>query len=880
LFAEMMKGKSWTPATLQEVGGTEGIGITFLEETFSAATAPPQHRYHQKAARSVLKALLPDTGADIKGHMRAQEELLEASGYASRPGDFGDLLRILDGELRLITPTDPEGKDDSAPPTVQAGAKYYQLTHDYLVHSLRDWLTRKQKETRRGRAELLLADRAAVWIARPENRQLPSLLQWLHIRWHTGKKNWTPPQRQMMGKAAKYHAVRVVVVALILALLGLGSREGYGRLEGRRLRDRLLEATTADVPGIVREMNPYRRWVDPLLREASSQAEKDNDARKQLHASLALLPVDADQSDFLNQRLLHGDPDEVRVIRQALLEHRQDRTEGFWQLLENPANDPDQRFRAAGALAAFAPDDPRWVKVGDDVGGKLAAQKPFEIARWAELLKPMRNVLLPALAAFLEDENRRPAERELVANIYGNYAADVPDAYARLEKRLADDSAPDAPADKKLALTKRRANLGVALLVLDRGEKIWPLLRHSPDPTLRSFLIERLAPGGVDARMLWARLDVEKDTSIRRALLLSLGEYGPDRLPPAERQNRLPGILELYRNDTDPGIHGAARWLLKRWGAAEKVREIDEASRVASAPGGKRGWSVNSQGQTMVVIPKPREGVFWMGEGNERHQQSMGHTFALSSETVTVEQFQRFRAEYKPDKRFAPTKDCPAIEVSWFDAAAYCNWLSQREGIAEAQWCYEIQRGALPALAASTVGLLGSPWGPRPLLAAALVVSKRTDRDYLYGLQVKIKAGYLGLKGYRLPTGAEWEYACRAGSTAGYSFGEPVELLERYGWFKSNSLGQAHPCGELKPNDLGLFDMHGNVWQWTQSASFYKLGGKENDRGELVTRASLRVYRGGGWDYDAGHCRAAYRSGSTPYYRYRYLGFRLARAIR
>ena len=67
-------------------------------------------------------------------------------------------------------------------PQVQTGQRYYQLTHDYLVPSLRDWLTRKQKETRRGRAELLLADRAAVWNARPENRQLPSLLQWFQIR--------------------------------------------------------------------------------------------------------------------------------------------------------------------------------------------------------------------------------------------------------------------------------------------------------------------------------------------------------------------------------------------------------------------------------------------------------------------------------------------------------------------------------------------------------------------------------------------------------------------------------------------------------------------------------------------------------------------------
>jgi hypothetical protein len=165
LFAQMMKGKSWTPGTLKEVGGTEGVGVTFLEETFSAATAPPEHRYHQKAARAVLKALLPESGTDIKGHMRSHAQLLEASGYANRSRDFDDLLRILDSEIRLITPTDPEGKEEAS--ASQPGQKYYQLTHDYLVHSLREWLTRKQKETRRGRAELLLADRAAVWNARP-----------------------------------------------------------------------------------------------------------------------------------------------------------------------------------------------------------------------------------------------------------------------------------------------------------------------------------------------------------------------------------------------------------------------------------------------------------------------------------------------------------------------------------------------------------------------------------------------------------------------------------------------------------------------------------------------------------------------------------------
>ena len=273
LFAEMMKGKAWTPASLKAVGGTEGVGITFLEETFSAATAPPEHRYHQKAARADLKVLLPETGSDIKGHMRSYAELLEASGYGSRPRDFDDLIRILDNEIRLITPTDPEGKEADSDSVLQTkpGQKYYQLTHDYLVHSIREWLTRKQKETRRGRAELLLADRAAVWNARPENRQLPSLLQWLQIGWLTQKKNWTPPQRKMMRRARWYHAVReLAVVAMLLILVGDGpaSSQRRGRAaEGNPCRRSGASATRCrHRPGARhrrRKSSRYRQWTDP-----------------------------------------------------------------------------------------------------------------------------------------------------------------------------------------------------------------------------------------------------------------------------------------------------------------------------------------------------------------------------------------------------------------------------------------------------------------------------------------------------------------------------------------------------------------------------------------------------------------------------------------
>ena len=104
------------------------------------------------------------------------------------------------------------------------GGRYYQLTHDYLVHSLRDWLTRKQRETRRGRAELRLAERSASWNAKPENRLLPSVREWANIRLLTKKKDWTEPQRRMMKRAGRVHGLRT----LGLRHAGLPDRLGQG----------------------------------------------------------------------------------------------------------------------------------------------------------------------------------------------------------------------------------------------------------------------------------------------------------------------------------------------------------------------------------------------------------------------------------------------------------------------------------------------------------------------------------------------------------------------------------------------------------------------------------------------------------------------------
>ena len=208
----------------------------------------------------MLKALLPETGTDIKGQMRSRQELLEASGYANRPRDFDDLIHILDPELRLITPTDPEGmageggmwrrKNDPAASSAAAdhpslGTRYYQLAHDYLVHSLRDWLTRKQRETRRGRAELRLAERAALWQAKPENRHLPSWWEYLTAVWLVPAKNRTAVQQTMLRKAGRVHAVRWGSALAVLLLIGFVIGNVIAAERQRSLRRQVATALDA-----------------------------------------------------------------------------------------------------------------------------------------------------------------------------------------------------------------------------------------------------------------------------------------------------------------------------------------------------------------------------------------------------------------------------------------------------------------------------------------------------------------------------------------------------------------------------------------------------------------------------------------------------------
>jgi formylglycine-generating enzyme required for sulfatase activity len=134
----------------------------------------------------------------------------------------------------------------------------------------------------------------------------------------------------------------------------------------------------------------------------------------------------------------------------------------------------------------------------------------------------------------------------------------------------------------------------------------------------------------------------------------------------------------------------------------------------------------------------------------------------------------------------------------------------------------------------------------------------------------------------RLPTEAEWEYACRAGTATAFSFGDADSALGDYAWYSANSGNTTHPVGQKKPNAWGLYDMNGNVWEWC--ADWYGYGYGDYTNGAVrnpqgAGSGGLRVLRGGSWRNGAGSSRAAFRFFCTPDFRHYFYGFRVVVSV-
>jgi formylglycine-generating enzyme len=236
-------------------------------------------------------------------------------------------------------------------------------------------------------------------------------------------------------------------------------------------------------------------------------------------------------------------------------------------------------------------------------------------------------------------------------------------------------------------------------------------------------------------------------------------------------------------------------------------------------------------GQEMVQI---NGGRFVMGDKEQvdapPHEVTID-SFMIDKYLVTQEQFQKVMgsnpSRWKGDKN-------PVEQVRWSDAVKFCNKRSELEGL---QVCYDLES-----------------W----------------------------KCNFEAT-GYRLPTEAEWEYACRAGTTTAYFFGDSPAKLGDYGWFEKNSGGHPRPVGQKQPNPWGLYDMCGNVWEWCNDfykVDYYPEAPQSNPRGP--ENGETKVVRGGAWRFSDENCRSGYRYNESPGYAdvcfgYDIYGFRCVR---
>ncbi len=272
-------------------------------------------------------------------------------------------------------------------------------------------------------------------------------------------------------------------------------------------------------------------------------------------------------------------------------------------------------------------------------------------------------------------------------------------------------------------------------------------------------------------------------------------------------------------------------------GCGKKEKEAQPAAAAAKPAAAKPAapeQSVTETGIPMMLIPA---GHFAMGDSSGEEDERPAHTvrldaFYMDKHEVTQEAYEALMGK-NPSKSKASDK--PVEQVSWYNAVRYCNARSLREGL---QPCYE----------------------PETL-----------ECDF-------------SANGYRLPTEAEWEYACRAGTDTDYSFGNDPADLGRYGWFEENSGDATHPVGQKQPNPWGLHDMHGNVAEWCHDAydaAYYGAAPEENPRGPAA--GEERVLRGGSWQSSENACRSSARYSDAPGFAdvcfgYDAYGFRCVRA--
>jgi eukaryotic-like serine/threonine-protein kinase len=891
LFAEMVKDKPWTPQTLDEVGGLEGLGVAFLEESFGAAALSPRHRFHRQAAQAVLQELLPDHGADIRGHIHSESELRAVSGYAESPEDFQELLGILDGELRLITPTDPEGQaaKPSTGAAANSGERYYQLSHDYLVRSLRDWLSAKQRETWRGRAKLRLEERTNQWKSARQKRFLPSALEYGVILAGVPRRQRNAQERALLAAAGRRHGTRLCVLLCILALAMWGFHEANGRIQGRQVSERVLGAKAPDLDALInQELPPYRSWTEDRFSTVLADKKADGDWR--IRAALAL-GVDVPRAaDYLEARLSDCPVDVFPVICEALGAVQTSAAPRLRKTFHNPQAGEDQRFRAGLALTHWASGEPACPpEDAAFLARRLILAAPDDQVILRRFLKPRASTLMGPLASLYREETLRETARTAAAVAFKDFASDdIPllaslaaegtaeqfnvlyPALARRSSaaqsafqqiiaappRKASVSPQDAPlADAEhLRAGQRLAGAAIGLLRLGRGDLLREFFVFREDPEPVTQFIHGLKDREVSAREVAALYESAATAPERCAAISALGNFPPEQLESAARGRILTALRRQRRDDPDSAVHSLSGWLLTKWQAKDSG---PQPGKVISSPvpSTEKTWFTQTiAGEELhFIIFAPGKSQMGSPEKEPGHQRDeeletahVPQPFAVCDREISRRLYEKYQQETGQQvydlKKIVPKPEDAMVGVSWPNAIQFCRWLTLKSGMTENDLCYNPEK----------------EW---------------KDMEHFTDITCAPEK-----PGFRLPTETEWEYACRSGTKTPYSFGADRSLLPLYAWTVENSGSVSHASGLLRPNPRGLFDMHGNAYEWCQN--YYAPHIEFQAASPVKAISSSRVLRGGGWSFRAEMTRSAFRhSEDQPKFGKINYGFRVVRTL-
>ena len=640
-------------------------------------------------------------------------------------------------------------------------------------------------------------------------------------------------------------------------------REAAARSE--ELASFLLRAKPEDIPEIVSKLRGNKDWVKLRLKTLISEQSHDPNLWR---LRIALVQNDSAQVSHILQHLYECEPNElsplINVIRQFA---NTDTINQLKEILTNEKSSSTSILRVACALAQIDPSNSAIDNVQKKIARTVVEENPLHVLIWTNALNPVSDKLEIPLREILINTKETNEIRDASALVLQQLLSTDPVKlshvatesssrvferfYAQLSKfsnsrkvitsnllNIATDVLNENANDENemLFIGKRRALAAILNLRFEEFSAAQTIFNTREDPEAGTQFVHNCNKLKVNPNLLASKLLDTEDSLVWYWLSLAIGEYDISNIE-KKIKNNLVDILKIkYRDDPSPTVHGVVGWLLNKWSYTAYINSVDEQTHSGTfhdAP----NWFTLAGPCGPIPFVKIPIGKFKMGsalteKGAKQYETpvrdiSITRPYALCCREITREEYHCFENEAGiqglPEiTDFSPAQKNPVVAITWDEGLKFISWLENKLFL---------------------------------------------KHDMLNGHTTKSKL--------RLPTEAEWEHACRSGTSTAYYFGSDRSLLKHHAWYHVNSDYQTNLYRTKPPNQFGLFNMHGNCWEWC--SDFYNsYDDLDNIDPNGLIETDWRVLRGGCWNLDERYSRSACRNWHVPYNRNYYIGLRIA----